>query len=74
MGAAGGGERLTVILSRRPLERPSGWMRLVNEPITDKEIERIRTCIAANRPYGDEPWQDKQAERLGLLHTMRSVS
>ena len=53
------------------MERPSGWVRLVNEPMTEKKAEGIRTCIARNRPYGIEEWQIQQAKQLGLLHTIR---
>ncbi len=67
-----GNDPLKAILSDWPLERPSNWVRLVNEPMTEKEVARIRTCIARNRPYGNETWQDEQCKRLGLSHTMRS--
>jgi putative transposase len=66
-----GEERLRAILSDWPLECPRHWVRLVNEPMTEKEMEAIRTCIARNRPYGDEEWQNRQGKRLGLLHTLR---
>ena len=33
-----GDERLEALLSEWPVERPTGWLRLVNEPITDKEV------------------------------------
>jgi putative transposase len=66
-----GDERLRAILSEWPIERPRNWLRLVNEPMTEKEAEAIRTCIARNRPYGSEEWQNHQARRLGLLHTLR---
>jgi putative transposase len=39
--------------------------------MTDKEAEGIRTCIARNRPFGSEAWQNQQAKRLGLLYTLR---
>jgi len=31
----------------------------------------VRTSILRNRPYGSEVWQRQQADRLGLLHTLR---
>ena len=68
---AHGDEQVKAILSHWPLERPRDWVRLVNEPMTEKEADRIRTCIARNRPYGNEEWQTQQARRLGLLHTLR---
>jgi hypothetical protein len=46
-------------------------LTLVNEPMTEKEAERIRTRIARGRRYGNEEWQSQQAEQLGLLHTLR---
>jgi putative transposase len=67
-----GSANLKAILSDWPIARPTNWTRSVNEPMTEKEVERIRTCIARNRPYGSEVWQGVQAKRLGLLHTMRS--
>jgi len=66
-----GNASLQAILSDWPMKQPSNWVQLVNKPMTEKELDRIRTCIARNRPYGEEAWQSEQAERLGLLHTMR---
>ncbi len=66
-----GDERLRALMSDWPIERPRDWLRLVNEPMTEKEAEAIQTCIARNRPYGSEEWQNHQAKRLGLLHTLR---
>jgi hypothetical protein len=39
--------------------------------MTEEEAESIRTCLARNRPYGNEQWQDEQARRLGLGDTLR---
>jgi putative transposase len=63
---------LKAILSDWPTTRPADWIRLVNQPMTEREAEDVRTCIARNRPYGNEDWQRRQAKRLGLLHTLRS--
>ena len=67
-----GSEALKAILSDGPLERPRNWVALVNEPMTEKEVEAVRICIARSRPYGDECWQERQAKRLGLTHTLRN--
>ena len=45
---------------------------LVNEPMTEKEAGGLQICIARNRPYGDERWQEVQPERRGLTHTLRN--
>ena len=66
-----GDERLKAIISDWPMERPANWVKLVNDPLTEKEAKAIQISIARNRPYGNEQWQDKQVNRLGLLHTMR---
>jgi putative transposase len=66
------GEKLqATILCDWPVARPRNWVALVNEPMTEKEVEKIRVCIARNRPYGKEAWQEAQARHLGLLHTLR---
>jgi putative transposase len=66
-----GDAELRQMLSDWPLKRPRNWAALVNRPIAAKELERFQTSMARNRPYGDETWQDQQANRLGLQHTLR---
>jgi putative transposase len=67
-----GNAALKAILSDWPMERRSNWVRLVNEPMTEKEVESLRTCMARNRPYGNEAWQNERAKQMGLSHTLRS--
>ena len=66
-----GDEQLQALLSDWPVQRPKDWARLVNRPMTKQEAEAIQTCVARNRPYGNENWQNKQVKHLGLSHTMR---
>jgi hypothetical protein len=61
----------TDILSDWPIQRPRNWVALVNEPMTKKELEGFRVCLARNRRYGNDTWQIQQARRLELLHTLR---
>ena len=49
-----------------PLERPRGWMRLVNKPLTDSELEDIRRSVNRGTPFGGESWVRRTASRLGL--------
>jgi putative transposase len=67
-----GSAELKALLSDWPVARPRGWVTLVNEPLTEAEAEAVETCMARNRPYGDECWQEVQAKRLGLMHTLRN--
>lgn len=64
-------EQLQAILSPWPVERPSHWVRSVHARVTEKEVERIRTSVARNRPFGNEKGQSEQAKRLELLYTLR---
>jgi len=64
-------EPLRALLSQWPVRRPNDWVRLVNRPMSKREADAIQTSIATNRPFGTETWQDKQAKRLGLSHTIR---
>ncbi len=65
-----GSEELRAILSDWPLARPRDWMRLVNEVMSETELEKLRACIARNRPYGGEFWQADVARKLGLSPTL----
>jgi putative transposase len=67
-----GSEELKAVLSDWPLPRPRNWVALVNEPMSEREAEAIQVCLTRNRPYGDEHWQEVQAKRLGLEHTLRN--
>ena len=67
-----GGEEVKTLLSDWPVERPRNWVAFVHEAITKREWETLQTCLARSRPYGDHLWQEVQAKRLGLMHTLRS--
>jgi hypothetical protein len=45
---------LKAILDDWPMKRPAGWLRFVNEPMTKKEVEGVRTCLERNRPYAQQ--------------------
>ena len=66
-----GTEPLRALLSEWPVDLPKNWVRLVNRPMTEREADSFQTCMARNRPFGNESWQNTQAKRLGLSHTMR---
>jgi putative transposase len=65
-----GGEELRSLLSPWPVERPDDWVQTVNRPMSAREIERIKTSIVRNRPFGSEAWITKTAQRLDLKHTL----
>jgi len=55
------------LLSQSPVPIPENWCELVNQPMTDQELEAVRTSLRRGRPYGDAAWTRGTAERLGLL-------
>jgi putative transposase len=67
-----GPPELKALLSDWPVTRPRHWVKLVNEPMTARELEALRTSVTRNRPFGSPAWQMKTARRLGLMHTIRS--
>ena len=54
-----------------PVDPGRGWLKSVNEPPTEQELERLRRSVSRNRPYGSPIWQVRTARRLGLESTIR---
>ena len=61
-----------VILSDWPLPVPKDWMRHVNRPQSEGELQALRRSVQRGQPYGTEPWVQTTAKRLGLESTLRS--
>jgi hypothetical protein len=61
-----------VTLHPSPAPRPADWLDWVNRPITQADVERLRTCTARGRPYGAEGWTAATAVRLGLDASLRT--
>ncbi len=59
------------MLSRWPLPRPRKWLRYVNDPETDAELEALRRSCIRGTPYGSAEWVKDTARRLGLEATIR---
>jgi len=65
-------KRKRLLIDEIPLELPMKWDRYVNEPLTDKEIERLLQSIKRQSPFGDVKWQIQVSNELGLESTLRS--
>jgi putative transposase len=59
------------VLAQGPVEYALDWLRYVNEPQTEAEVEALRECIRRRRPYGDETWTQQTARRMGLEASLR---
>ena len=59
------------LLTRPPLQMPSDWARLVNEPQTPQELTALRECATRQRPFGDDAWARRTAGAHGQEWTLR---
>jgi putative transposase len=59
------------VLDPGPVPRPSHWLRHVNEPQTEAEVERLRECLRRRRPYGDDRRTVATARRMDLEASLR---
>ena len=67
-----GDEKQRAILCDWPVDRPRDWVRLVNQPLTDRELERVELAEKRSRPLGEDAWVLKTAQKLHLEHTLRA--
>ncbi|HXE55497.1 MAG TPA: transposase [Tepidisphaeraceae bacterium] len=54
------------MLSEWPVPPSPDWLRWVNQPQTDAEVEQIRLRLRTGRPLGALQWERQTAARLGI--------
>lgn len=54
-----------------PVDRPRNWTALVNQPLTERELSRLKPSLERGRPFGDERWLARSVKTLDLQHTIR---
>jgi len=59
------------LIEELPIEIPETWDRYIDEPLTEKELERLRQSVNRQSPYGQNEWQIKVTQELGLESTLR---
>ena len=59
-------DRPRVKTAEWPVKKPGDWLRLVNEPQSEAELESIRDAVRSSRPFGDDEWRQRVAVQLGL--------
>lgn len=72
LGAQARGAKDKPQISDWPIARPKDWLRLVNTPLTNAEIEACRLSATRGRPLGSPKWQTPVAKQLGLECTLRA--
>lgn len=55
------------------MERPRNWKWLVHQPLSDAELETLRTCLRRKRPYGDDAWAKRFAKKVGSEQGLRPM-
>ena len=58
------GEKINILLDEIPIELPGDWGRYVDEPLTSKELEKVRQSVIRQSPYGNSEWQMKVCKEL----------
>jgi len=66
-----GAREQRAILSDCPLPEPRDWVKLVNRPETEAELDALRRCVIRSQPLGSESWVEKTARALVLESTLR---
>jgi putative transposase len=54
-----------------PSPRGAAWLDRVDAPLAAGDLQRLRTSIARESPFGTEAWTRRTAEQLGLESTLR---
>ena len=65
------GPKYSQWLSEWPVKRPRQWVKWVNNPQADDELEPVRRCVQRGRPFGKEIWVQRISRRLNLESTLR---
>jgi putative transposase len=65
------GHALAPLLSPWPIDRPRGWLELVNQPQTAAEEKAVTLSIERSRPLGSQQWVQRTAEKLHLQQSLR---
>jgi putative transposase len=66
-----GSREQRAILHDWPLPEPRDWVKLVNRPETQAELDAMRRCVLRSQPLGSQSWVEKTARALGLESTLR---
>ena len=48
-----------------PTAIPADWLRRLNRPQSDRELESLRRCANRNQPFGSDEWVDHVRKRFG---------
>src|SRR5262245_57537724 len=56
-----------------PVPLPRDWASRVHQGQSQADLDRLHTCVARGRPFGEDTWMQRIARRLGLESSFRPV-
>ncbi len=59
-----------VKLARWPLPRLPGWIKRVNEPVSENKRERLQRALAGSQPFGEPGWAETTPRKYNLKSTL----
>ncbi len=62
---------LQQMLARWPIAVPPGWLRQVNRPLSERELEAVRRSAQRGRPFGGDRWTARIAKLLNIESSLR---
>ena len=60
------------LLSKWPIDMPGDYIKLVNEPQTNTEVESLRYSVNKGKPYGNDGWVRGMIDKFNLGATLRN--
>jgi len=67
-----GDEKQKKILDQWPIDVPSNYLLLVNEPQTNEELELLKCSINKGKPYGGADWVGEMIKKFNLKSTLKN--
>lgn len=61
------------LLSAWPTSIPNDYLKILNQPLTSKEEEKLTLSEERSVPYGKDAWKDKVVSKYGIEQVLRGV-
>ena len=66
-----GSQKQKELLLSWPMNIPSDYLKSINRPPAENDLELIRESVNKSRPFGNDSWLDKVVKKFGLEMTIR---
>ena len=60
-----------ILLDPAPVPTPRHWDNVLAQPMTEAELDALRTSVTRQAPFGDPQWQHRVAKSGGLESTLQ---